>query len=99
MQAGTRADVIVRLHDGRVLAIECKVSNSGVNSYKRLIHEAAGKATTWYAKLGTAQIVPAAVLSGVFTTANLAKAQNETNVFLFWTHRLSDLADFVRNAK
>lgn len=97
--AGTRADVVVRLHDGRVLAIECKVSNSGVNSYKRLIHEAAGKATTWYGKLGTAQIVAGAVLSGVFTTANLQKAQNETSVFLFWTHRLSDLADFVRDSK
>lgn len=97
--AGTRADVVVRLHDGRVLAIECKVSNSGVNSYKRLIHEAAGKATTWYRVLGTAQIVPAAVLSGVFTTSNLLKAQNEKEVFLFWTHRLADLADFVRNAR
>lgn len=97
--AGTRADVVVRLHDGRVMAIECKVSNSGVNSYKRLIHEAAGKATTWYTVLGTAQIVPAAVLSGVFTVANLQKAQNEKSVYLFWTHRLNDLADFVKNAK
>lgn len=95
--AGTRADIVVRLHDGRVLAIECKVSNSGVNSYKRLIHEAAGKAGTWYRVLGTAQIVSGAVLSGVFTTANLERAQ-ERELFLFWQHRLDDLATFVRNA-
>lgn len=93
--AGTRADVVVRLRDGRVLAIECKVSNSGVNSYKRLIHEASGKATTWYRVLGTAQIVPAAVLSGIFTPSNLEKAQDEKELFLFWQHRLTDLADFV----
>ena len=37
--AGTRADVVARLSDGRVLAIECKVSNSSVNSYKRLVHD------------------------------------------------------------
>lgn len=93
--AGTRADVVARLKDGRVLAIECKVSNSAVNSYKRLVHEAAGKATTWYNQLGKAQIVPAAVLSGVFAPANLEKAQNEKECFLFWQHRLDDLAKFV----
>lgn len=93
--AGTRADVVVRLRDGRVLAIECKVSNSAVNSYKRLIHEASGKATTWYRQLGEAQVVPAAVLSGIYAPSNLEKAQNEKACFLFWQHRLSDLAKFV----
>ena len=33
--AGTRADVVARLKDGRLLAIECKVSNSSVISYTR----------------------------------------------------------------
>ena len=40
MKAGT----VVRLRDRRVMPIECKVSNSEVNSFKRVNHEAAGKA-------------------------------------------------------
>lgn len=43
----TKADFVVRLHDQRIMAIECKVSNSAVNSYKRVNHEAADKARTW----------------------------------------------------
>ena len=97
--AGTRADVVARLKDGRVMAIECKVSNSAVNSYKRIVHDTGGKATTWYSQLGRAQIVPCAVLSGVFAPANLATVQNEKGVFLFWQHRLGDLATFVKSVK
>ena len=62
--AGTRADVVARLNDGRVMAIECKVSNSTVNSYKRLVHDTGGKAAHWYNQLGRAQVLPSAVLSG-----------------------------------
>jgi hypothetical protein len=97
--AGTRADVVARLADGRVMAVECKVSNSAVNSYKRIVHDTGGKAATWYAQLGRAQVVPAAVLSGVFSAANLADVQDNKGVSLFWQHRLSDLADFVKEAK
>lgn len=97
--AGTRADVVARLHDGRVMAIECKVSNSSVNSYKRLVHDTGGKAATWYRALGDAQVVPAAVMSGVFSVANLETVQNDMAVALFWQHRLNDLADFVSKAK
>lgn len=94
--AGTRADIVVRLKDSRVLAMECKVSNSSVNSYKRLVHEAAGKATTWYNQLGKAQVVAAAVLSGVYSPQNLITAQDTKNCFIFWQHRLKDLQDFVK---
>lgn len=46
-QLGERkADVVVRLHDTRLLAIECKVSNSATNSVKRLNNDAAVKAET-----------------------------------------------------
>jgi XamI restriction endonuclease len=96
--AGTRADVVARLKDGRVMAIECKVSNSAVNSYKRLVHDTGGKAGTWYAQLGRAQVVPAAVMSGVYSPANLLDVQNNMHVALFWQHRLKDLADFVKKA-
>ena len=96
---GTKADVVARLRDGRFLPIECKVSNSAVNSYKRLIHETGSKATTWYTQLGRAQVIPSAVLSGVFSTPNLELAQDSQGVFLFWQHRLNDLADFVKKAE
>jgi hypothetical protein len=92
----TRADVVIGLFDRRVLAIECKVSNSEVNSFKRVNHEAAGKATTWLNAFGAArQVVPAAVLSGVFKPQNLDEAQGQ-HLHLFWSHRLADLRTFVR---
>lgn len=95
--AGTRADVVATLRDNRILAIECKVSNSAVNSYKRLVHDTGGKASTWYNKLGRAQVIPAAVMSGVFSPANCFAVQDDLSVALFWQHRLSDLSDFVNS--
>ena len=97
--AGTRADVVARLKDGRVMAIECKVSNSTVNSYKRLVHDTGGKAAHWYTQLGRAQVIPSAVLSGVFSTANLVDVQENKGVYLFWQHRLADLAAFVKKMR
>jgi hypothetical protein len=97
--AGTRADIVARLRDGRVMAIECKVSNSAVNSYKRVVHDTGGKAATWYRELGSAQVIPAAVLSGVFNPTNLVDVQDDKGVALFWQHRLNDLAQFVKQAK
>lgn len=93
----TKADFVVRLHDQRILAIECKVSNSAVNSYKRVNHEAANKARTWLNDFGHRTTVPAAVLAGVFKPANLITAQ-AAGLSLFWAHRLSDLTAFVREA-
>ena len=93
----TKADIVVRLADRRLLAIECKVSNSAVNSYKRVNHEAVGKARSWLSDFGRRQIVPAAVLSGVFKPANLATAQ-EDGLTLLWAFRLQDLSDLVESA-
>ena len=42
-----KADLIARLYDGRILAIEAKVSNSVVNSYKRVNHDTVAKVTGW----------------------------------------------------
>ncbi|MGP2490317.1 XamI family restriction endonuclease [Mesorhizobium sp. PUT5] len=93
--AGAKADVVTRLADGRIMAIECKVSNSSVNSYKRLVHDTGGKATIWYSQLGRANLVPCAVLNGVFSVANCETVQNDKDVYLFWDHRLNDLRDFI----
>lgn len=81
------------------MLIECKVSNSSVNSYKRVVHDTGGKASTLYAKLGTASTIPCAVLGGVFSRANLETVQNDLDVFLFWQHRLDDLADYIRSVR
>lgn len=95
MLGSTRADIVATMPDHRVIAIECKASNSAVNSFKRVNHEALGKATKWRGDFGAVQVIPAAVLSGVFNPANLLTAQNAQNggIALFWQFRLQDLID------
>lgn len=94
----TRADLVIRLYDRRAMAVECKASNSAVNSFKRVNHEAAGKARAWLAGFGKRQTVPGAVITGVFNPANLETAQAE-GLALFWSHRLQDLADFIESTR
>jgi hypothetical protein len=95
---GTRkADFVVRLHDGRIFAIECKVSNSSTNSVKRLNNDAAKKAVEWNKQFGTLGIVPSAVLSGVYKLHNLESAQGE-GLALFWAHDLVVLTNWIQSA-
>ncbi len=89
-----KADVPVRLLDGRLMPIECKVSNSSTNSVKRLNNDAAIKAVTWHREFGTKQVVPTAMLSGVFKVRNLRQAQ-ESGLTLFWAHKLEDMHTFI----
>jgi hypothetical protein len=93
-----RADIPVRLWDGRIMPIECKVSNSGSNSYKRINNDAAVKAVVWNAELGSANCIPAAVLSGVFVLANLQYAQAK-GLALYWEHDLSPLRAFIATTR
>ena len=79
------------------MPVECKTSNSAVNSFKRVNHEAVGKARAWTAEFGKRAIVPCAVIGGVFNPDNLQTAQAE-NLTIFWSHRLSDLDSFVASA-
>lgn len=97
MVAGTKSDVPARLHDGRLLAIECKVSNSYTNSVKRLIRETGGKSARWQGAFGH-QVVTAAVIAGVFKLKNLREAQDQHGVTVFWEHDLDALASFVEAA-
>ena len=94
----SRADLVIRLHDRRAMPVECKASNSAVNSFKRINHEAAGKARDWLSGFGKRQTVPVAVIGGVFNPANLETAQTE-GLALVWSHRLRDLADFIRSTR
>lgn len=93
-----KADLIVRLWDGRTMPTECKVSNSSTNSVKRLNNDAAVKARTWLNEFGTSNAVPAAVLSGVFKIHNLTSAQSD-GLTIFWAHRLEAMLDFIESTK
>jgi hypothetical protein len=93
-----KADVVLRLHDTRLMAIECKVSNSATNSVKRLNNDAAAKAEYWLKVFGTSQVVPAAMLAGVFKVRNLEQAQ-QRGLALFWSHDLVRLSAFVESTR
>jgi hypothetical protein len=93
-----KADFVLSLWDRRVMAIECKVSNSSVNSVKRLNNDAAAKAEAWVHDFGAKQMVPAAVLSGVFKLHNLVDAQGR-GLALFWAHDLSALVSWIGRTK
>jgi hypothetical protein len=93
-----KADFVLGLWDTRVMAIECKVSNSSLNSIKRLNNDAAVKAEFWLKHFGTAQMVPAAVLSGVYKLHHLMNAQDH-GLALFWAHDLVQLVGWIERTK
>ncbi|MDG4603783.1 MAG: XamI family restriction endonuclease [Defluviicoccus sp.] len=93
-----KGDIIVRLWEHRVMPIECKVSNSSTNSVKRLNNDAAVKATSWKVDFGVLQVVPSAVLSGVYKLHNLLDAQNR-GLTIFWAHDLKPLTDWITRTK
>jgi XamI restriction endonuclease len=96
---GTRkADIIVGLWDGRVMPIECKVSNSATNSVKRLNNDAAAKAEAWRMDFGLRQVVPSAVLSGVYKLHNLEDAQRR-GLHLFWAHDIERLVRWIAETR
>lgn len=93
-----KGDIIVRLWDHRVMPIECKVSNSSTNSVKRLNNDAAVKANSWRSDFGRLQVVPSAVLSGVYKLHNLMDAQDR-GLTIFWAHDLKPLTDWITGTK
>lgn len=94
-----KADIIVRLYDGRVMPTEAKVSNSATNSVKRLNRDAAAKAYQWTQEFGPRNVVPAAVLAGVFKTHNLRSAQDQDNLTIFWAHNLDAMVRFIDSTR
>jgi hypothetical protein len=87
---GRKTDLLVGLEDGRVVAVEAKDSASVINSVKRVLNDTAAKAKHWNAKAGE-QIIPVALLSGVFGVENLKSAQ-ASGLFLVWSH---DMDSFI----
>ena len=99
VRLGTRkADLVVGLWDRRVMPIECKVSNSSTNSIKRLNNDAAAKAEAWVDQFGRTQVVPVAVLGGVYKLLNLEQAQDR-GLTLYWAHRLGDLTNWIERTR
>ena len=97
--AATNMDIPVRLKDGHgtgllFLALEAKVSNSALNSRKRLL-EVGRKRERWDASGKLYRFRTGAVIAGVYDVRRLVEAQ-DAGVFLFWEHRLSDLTTFLR---
>jgi hypothetical protein len=96
---GTRkADIVIRLWDQRVMALECKVSNSSTNSVKRLNNDAAVKAKTWLEQFGTAQMVPAAMLAGVFKLHNLESAQ-QAGLTIWWSQDNDTMLNWIERTR
>ena len=93
-----KGDIIVRLWDQRIMPIECKVSNSATNSVKRLNNDAAVKAVSWKTDFGLRQVVPSALLSGVYKLHNLLDAQSR-GLSIFWAHDLKALTDWISKTK
>lgn len=94
--AGAKCDVPARLGDGRLLALECKVSNGPKNGWKRVVRETGGKAEGWRGAFGS-QIATGVVLSGVFDLSCLLQGQ-DAGVTIFWEHDMNVLKEFVQAA-
>ena len=96
---GTRkADFLIRLWDNRVMALECKVSNSATNSVKRLNNDAAAKAEVWRRDFGETQVVPSAIISGVYKLHKLQEAQ-QRGLSIFWAHSLQVMLEWIEKTK
>lgn len=95
---GRKADITIGLYDGRVMPIECKVSNSFVNSIKRLNNDAAAKAEGWRNDLGTKNVIPVAVIGGLYQIRHMLSAQ-ERGLSIIWAHEMKPLLDFIESTK
>ncbi len=98
MLGSRKADIVVGLWDDRILAIECKVSNSKINSVKRVKNDAAVKAKLWIQEFGDRLIVPAAVIAGVYHPPNLLSAQND-GLTIWWSHDIAQMISWIDKTK
>jgi XamI restriction endonuclease len=98
MLGSRKADLVVSLWDDRVLAIECKVSNSKINSVKRVKNDAAVKAKLWIQEFGDRLIVPAAVIAGVYHPPNLLSAQQD-GLTIWWSHGIAQMILWINETK
>lgn len=93
-----KGDFAIRLFDGRVLILECKSSNSELNSLKRLDNDTVAKARLWRERLGRSHVIVAAMIAGVYKLERLAAVQSD-DLYLFWSHRMDGFTAFVQSTK
>jgi hypothetical protein len=98
MLGSRKADFVIGLWDDRILAVECKVSNSKINSIKRVKNDAAVKAKLWIQEFGDRLIVPAAVIAGVYNPANLLSAQRD-GLTIWWSHDIAQMISWIDRAR
>jgi hypothetical protein len=91
---GMKCDVPVRLPDGLLMPIECKVNSGQKNGWKRVSREVEGKAARWREKFGSASVVIGIMLDGNFDLGTLTRFQGE-GYFIFWGHDPHRLVEFV----
>jgi hypothetical protein len=98
MLGSRKADFVIGLWDDRILAVECKVSNSKINSVKRIKNDAAVKARLWIQEFGDRLIVPAAVIAGVYHPPNLLSAQHD-GLTIWWSHDIDQMITWIDQAR
>lgn len=92
---GRKADIVIRIPDERVIAVEAKDSSSAINSIKRVLNDTAAKARAWHVDAGR-QIIPVALLSGVFGVDKLKDAQSQ-GLYLAWLHQLDSFISWIES--
>jgi hypothetical protein len=85
-------DLAVGLSGGRILALECKVSNDRTNSIKR-INDVLKKAAGWQTQWGRF-VITGALLQGVFSQKEPRRLL-DNRVKIFWSHRLDDFRSWI----
>jgi len=87
-------DVALGLPNTVVLAMECKVSNDGTNSVKR-VNDVLKKAHAWKEHWGSF-VKTAAVLQGVINAKDVMRLL-DGGVEVFWSHDLSQFEQWLSN--
>lgn len=85
-------DIAVGMSSGRLLAIECKVSNDATNSIKR-VNDVLKKREAWEQGYGRV-LTTGAVLSGVIAGKDVARL-SASGVYVFFSHDLESLRHFL----
>ncbi|MEM9789960.1 MAG: XamI family restriction endonuclease [Planctomycetota bacterium] len=85
-------DVAVGLRNGRLLALECKVSNDETNSVKR-VNDVMKKQEAWHREYGQV-LTTAALLQGVFAGKEVRRLAG-AGVCVFFSHDLRTLGAFL----
>ena len=80
------------LSGGRILALECKVSNDRTNSIKR-INDVLKKASGWQTQWGRF-VITGALLQGVFSDKEPRRLL-DNRVRIFWSHRLELFREWI----